>query len=93
MQGFAKDVSVITKLGCQDVSCGANDTIPDAVEAAKNADATIIVAGLDCQHFEGEESDRTTLLLPGFQPELIQRVADASIQGLRRASYHVWWGC
>lgn len=39
---------------------------------------TIIVAGLDCQHFEGEEYDQTTLLLPKFQPKLIQRAANAT---------------
>lgn len=78
VQGFAKYVDVITKFGCHDVPCSTDDWIPGAVDAAKDADATIIVVGLDCQHFEGEERDRTTLLLPGFQPELIHRVADAS---------------
>ena len=79
VQGLAKeDVEVVAKLGCQSVACDKKDLIPAAVDAAKKADATVIVAGLDCDNFEGEERDRSTLLLPGFQTELIQRVAEAS---------------
>lgn len=62
--------------GC-DVHCRSSRSIRPAAEAAKKAEATIIVAGLGLE-VEREELDRNDLLLPGFQTELINRVAEAS---------------
>ena len=45
--------------------------IADAVEAAKQADIAIVVAGIQ----EGEFQDRAMLSLPGHQEELIQKIA------------------
>ena len=45
--------------------------------AARHADATVLVMGLD-QSIEAEFKDRTGLLLPGHQQELVSRVAKAS---------------
>lgn len=45
--------------------------ISEAVNAAKNTDAAIIVAGIT----EGEFQDRAMLNLPGHQEELIQQIA------------------
>lgn len=44
---------------------------------AQRADATVLVMGLD-QSIEAEFRDRTGLLLPGRQQELVLRVAKAS---------------
>lgn len=46
-------------------------SIAQAVQAAREADMAIVVAGID----EGEFQDRGYLTLPGRQEELIQRVA------------------
>lgn len=43
----------------------------------READATVLVMGLD-QSIEAETRDRTGLLLPGYQQELVTRVAQAS---------------
>lgn len=45
--------------------------------AARHADATVLVMGLD-QSLEAEFKDRTSLLLPGHQQELVSRVAQTS---------------
>lgn len=45
--------------------------------AAKEADATIILAGLDLT-VEAEGLDRTDLLLPGYQRQLIDQVSEVS---------------
>lgn len=49
----------------------------DAEGAASQADATVLVMGLD-QSIEAETLDRDGLLLPGLQQELVSRVAKAS---------------
>ena len=51
--------------------------IPAAVKAAKEADATILVVGLDLNR-EAESHDRQILLLPGYRMELVTSVANAS---------------
>lgn len=48
-----------------------------AIEAAKNAEATIIFAGLDLT-IEAESLDRENPTLPGDQTQLINQVADAA---------------
>ncbi|KAL4619984.1 hypothetical protein ACB092_06G121300 [Castanea dentata] len=49
----------------------------EAVDAAKTADATIIVAGIDLS-IEAESLDRLDILLPGKQTDLINQVADVA---------------
>jgi beta-glucosidase len=61
-------VRLIWDAGIKDDSRKA---IAEAVDAAKNADAAVIVAGVD----EGEFRDRAKLGLPGAQEELIRQVA------------------
>lgn len=78
MDGFYAYSKVINYApGCADIVCQNNSMIPAAIDAAKNADATVIVAGLDLS-VEAEGKDRVDLLLPGFQTELINKVADAA---------------
>lgn len=78
MDGFYAYSKVINYApGCADIVCQNNSMIPAAIDAAKNADATVIVAGLDLS-VEAEGKDRVDLLLPGFQTEFINKVADAA---------------
>ncbi|CAM6032967.1 unnamed protein product [Sphagnum compactum] len=60
--------------GCADTACEGGDLIPDAVAVALNADTVVLVVGLT-QEQETESLDRTSLLLPGFQQDLISAVA------------------
>lgn len=64
-------------MGCADVLCKNESLIFPAMQAAKEADATIILAGLDLS-VEAESLDRDDLLLPGYQTQLIKQVADAA---------------
>ncbi|KAL6653715.1 hypothetical protein ACP70R_008639 [Stipagrostis hirtigluma subsp. patula] len=79
LQGIARYAAqAVHQAGCTDVACqGSQQPIAAAVDAARRADATIVVAGLD-QKVEAEMLDRTSLLLPGRQAELISAVAKAS---------------
>ncbi|XP_040384644.1 probable beta-D-xylosidase 2 [Oryza brachyantha] len=79
LQGIGRYAAqTVHQAGCTDVACTGNtQPIAAAVDAARRADATIIVAGLD-QKIEAEGLDRASLLLPGRQAELISSVAKAS---------------
>ena len=59
-------------VGAQPVSAG--DPIDAAVEAARDADAVVVVVGTNAD-WETEGEDRTTMALPGAQDELVRRVA------------------
>lgn len=50
------------------------DEMERAVEAARRADAAVVVVGTN-DDWETEGSDRTTIALPGDQDELVRRVA------------------
>ncbi|GAB4828639.1 hypothetical protein Ancab_018304 [Ancistrocladus abbreviatus] len=75
VDGFSSYTNVNYEMGCADVACKNNTFIFHAMEAAKVADATIIVVGLDVT-VEAEEKDRTDLLLPGYQTQLVNRAAE-----------------
>lgn len=64
-------------MGCDSVACNNDSLILPATQAAKQADATIVVVGLDLS-CEAESLDRADLLLPGFQTKLINQVASES---------------
>ncbi|PQQ15079.1 putative beta-D-xylosidase 2 [Prunus yedoensis var. nudiflora] len=78
LQGLGKYASrTLHQPGCADVAC-ANDTLfGAAIDAASQADATVLVMGLD-QSIEAEFRDRVGLLLPGRQQDLVSKVAAAS---------------
>ncbi|CAN6466656.1 unnamed protein product [Victoria cruziana] len=61
--------------GCVDVTCRNESFIFPAMMAAKHSDATLIFAGLDLS-VEAESLDRTDLLLPGYQTQMINQVAE-----------------
>lgn len=63
--------------GCKDVPCNSTDGFSEAVEAAKNADIVVLVAGLNLTE-ETEDHDRVSLLLPGKQMDLIRSVTSVS---------------
>uniref|UniRef100_A0A2N9IR39 Fibronectin type III-like domain-containing protein n=1 Tax=Fagus sylvatica TaxID=28930 RepID=A0A2N9IR39_FAGSY len=77
LQGIGKYAKTIHQQGCDDVACTTNKLFGEAVNAASQADATVLVIGLD-QSIEAEFKDRAGLLLPGRQQELVSKVAAAS---------------
>ncbi|KAK9161716.1 hypothetical protein Syun_008057 [Stephania yunnanensis] len=76
LQGVARYAKAIHQKGC-DVACVGDQFFARAELAARYADATVLVMGLD-QSIEAEFIDRKGLLLPGRQQELVSRVAKAS---------------
>lgn len=77
LQGIGRYSRTIHQAGCANVACNGNQLIGAAEAAARQADATVLVMGLD-QSIEAEFKDRTGLLLPGHQQELVSRVAMVS---------------
>ncbi|KAJ7968896.1 Beta-D-xylosidase [Quillaja saponaria] len=77
IDGFAKYAKVIFEMGCGEILCKNESFIFSAMKAAKKADATVILAGLDLS-VEQESLDREDLLLPGYQTQLINQVAAVS---------------
>ncbi|MBA0656235.1 hypothetical protein Goklo_008611 [Gossypium klotzschianum] len=77
LQGIGSYVKTIHQLGCANVACRDDKLFSAAIDAARQADATVLVMGLD-QSIEAEFRDRTGLLLPGRQQELVSKVAKAS---------------
>ncbi|HXY92300.1 MAG TPA: glycoside hydrolase family 3 C-terminal domain-containing protein [Acidimicrobiia bacterium] len=63
------------QLGCRTLP--PPDLLDRAVDAARNADAAIVVVGTN-DDWESEGHDREFMELPGDQPELIRRVAAAN---------------
>ncbi|MBD4020441.1 hypothetical protein GUI04_15825, partial [Xanthomonas citri pv. citri] len=62
LQGIARYVRTIHQAGCADVSCKGNQLIGAAEAVARQADATVLVMGLD-QSIEAEQRDRVNILL------------------------------
>ena len=77
LQGITRYVRTVHQPGCINVACNSNQLFGAAEATARQADATVLVMGLD-QSIEAEARDRVHLLLPGHQQELISRVAMAS---------------
>ncbi|KAL2643286.1 hypothetical protein R1flu_010873 [Riccia fluitans] len=77
VDGLRRFVSNISyEPGCLTVSCEEDD-FSNALAAASEADAVVIVVGLS-QEEEREGFDRTSLLLPGNQQELVSSIAGVS---------------
>lgn len=77
LQGLEEYVgNVLYVAGCSDTACDVAD-IGDATAAAAKADATVIVVGLALDQ-EREAFDRTDLLLPGEQQDLVTAVASSA---------------
>ncbi|XP_011041424.1 PREDICTED: probable beta-D-xylosidase 2 [Populus euphratica] len=77
LQGIQRYAQTIYRQGCADVACVSDQQFSAAIDAARQADATVLVMGLD-QSIEAEFRDRAGLLLPGRQQELVSKVAAAS---------------
>ncbi|XP_050238743.1 probable beta-D-xylosidase 2 [Mercurialis annua] len=77
LQGISTYAETIYQTGCNGTACGSDAQFGGAVDAARQAEATVLVMGLD-QSFEQEMRDRVDVLLPGHQQDLISRVANAS---------------
>lgn len=77
LQGISRYTKTAHAPGCQNVQCRNAHLFGDAIRAARHADATVLIMGLD-QSIEAEFKDRDGLLLPGYQQELVSKVAAAS---------------
>ncbi|KAH9306665.1 hypothetical protein KI387_011069 [Taxus chinensis] len=77
LQGLSKYTRTLFAQGCANVLCGKNDLVGGAVVTAEQADATVLIVGGDLT-LEREALDRTNLLLPGYQQELVTQVANAA---------------
>lgn len=78
LDGFREHTEkVLYQPGCDKVLCQNDSLIFPAIRAAKKADATVLVMGLDLS-VEEEGRDRIDLLLPGYQTQLINQVAMVS---------------
>ncbi|GLJ44838.1 hypothetical protein SUGI_0943260 [Cryptomeria japonica] len=77
LQGLQKYSKITYQQGCANVACSDAGLINASVQAAKSADAVILVVGLD-QSIEAEGLDRVDLLLPGQQQKLVSEVAIAA---------------
>lgn len=77
IDGFSAYANVTYRKGCSDVACKSDSLIFQAMEASKNADATIILAGLGLS-VEDEALDREGHLLPGYQSDLIKQAAQVA---------------
>ncbi|KAL5855335.1 hypothetical protein ACOSQ3_005176 [Xanthoceras sorbifolium] len=78
LQGLQKYVSAVTyEPGCSNVKCSDETLIKAATKAAAEADAVVVVVGLD-QSIEAEALDRENLTLPGYQEKLVMEVANAT---------------
>jgi beta-glucosidase-like glycosyl hydrolase len=74
LQSYVKDTRYLA--GCQDVACNSS-SIDQAVQLASSVDYVVLIMGLD-QSQETEAHDRTDLVLPGMQYDLIASVAKAA---------------
>nr|CAB3488426.1 unnamed protein product [Digitaria exilis] len=78
LQGLGANVGTVYQPGCTNVGCSGNSLQLDAAtKAAASADVTVLIVGAD-QSIERESFDRTSLLLPGQQTQLVSAVANAS---------------
>ncbi|GLJ50954.1 hypothetical protein SUGI_1085220 [Cryptomeria japonica] len=78
VKGLGIYTKTVHKPGCQNVACPRNPyLVRDAAQAASQADATVIVVGADLS-IEAEMVDRTSLLLPGYQEQMVIETAKAS---------------
>ena len=75
--GLEKYSNVTVAAGCKNVACASDAGFGEAVDAAKTAEAVVIICGID-QTIERESRDRTDITLPGQQQKLITQVADAA---------------
>ncbi len=76
-EGLQLYIKTIYASGCGDTQCNSSDGFVEAVRISREADAVVVVAGLDLSQ-EDEGLDRVSLLLPGRQMDLISAVSSAS---------------
>ncbi|KAM7524300.1 hypothetical protein LguiA_014202 [Lonicera macranthoides] len=75
LETYVKKISYAA--GCLDVPCKSDAGFVEALSIAKEADYVIVVAGLDLSQ-ETEDLDRISLLLPGYQTDLVNTLAAIS---------------
>ncbi|ERN20408.1 hypothetical protein AMTR_s00068p00087460 [Amborella trichopoda] len=70
-EGLSEYANVSYEPGCADIKCQNMTLFWPAVRAVKNADATILLMGINVS-MEAEDRDRNDLLLPGYQNQFDQ---------------------
>ncbi|XP_047325301.1 probable beta-D-xylosidase 6 [Impatiens glandulifera] len=75
MQRYVKKTTYAS--GCVDVSCATKAGFSEALSVAKESELVVIVVGLDLSQ-ETEDHDRRSLLLPGYQTDLVNSIASVS---------------
>ncbi|KAL8162567.1 hypothetical protein V2J09_014056 [Rumex salicifolius] len=60
--------------GCLDVACASTSGVDEAIAMAREVDRVIMIVGINLSQ-ETEDRDRVSLLLPGKQMELVNKVA------------------
>lgn len=76
-EGLQPYIKTTYASGCGDTRCNNSHGFAEAVRISIEADAVVVVAGLDLSQ-EDEGRDRVSLLLPGRQMDLITAVSSAS---------------
>ncbi len=64
---------IVFEKGCADALCASDEGFDEAVGAARDADATILVVG-ESAEMSGEAASRASLDLPGRQLELVRAI-------------------
>lgn len=78
LDGFGEYIHKISyATGCLDVACDSTDGFAEAVSIAKRANYVVVVVGLDLSQ-ETEDLDRYSLILPGNQMTLVNKLAGVS---------------
>ena len=72
--------------GCSDVKCANDSKFSDAVNAAKSSDMVVYVGGIN-KGMEGEGNDRSSIILPGHQPDLIKMLVIVIVYGYIMHTY------
>ena len=76
---FGVHGSVEHEKGC-DINSDDTSGIERAADLARNADATVVVIGIN-QDIESEGRDRLDIVLPGHQRELVEAVSESNPHG------------
>ena len=77
VEGLGMYANTTLAEGCADCNCVSTEGFADAVDAAKGADATVMVVGISHAQ-EDEGHDRTTITFPGEQEKLFADIAEAA---------------
>ncbi|MBR9914164.1 MAG: glycosyl hydrolase [Algicola sp.] len=73
---YLKPEQILYAKGCDILDTGDSE-FAEAISVSKKADAIVLVMG-EGHHMSGEAASRTSLKIPGVQPELIAKIREAN---------------